>query len=247
MTGYPTAATIDSCSISIFVPRSVARRSKPTQATAASSSKEIVYSAGNNSGEIDTLSLKSGPSAIAETGGHNAQTLDVSSNNPIAHHEQSECSLGDESSGVVSKTDYTVGSHESDSDDSDEPVLSFSKEQRWPVPGEPVCVVCGRYGAYIVDRTDDDVCSLECKARRLMKLGIHLTTPSVDEEGGAGWQEQEEEEEGGQSTWVYREHPEVTAMSNAQCNALYKLVSDILYIVFIYHDKRLVACSTMSK
>ena len=34
------------------------------------------------------------------------------------------------------------------------PVLSFSKNQRWPVPGEPVCMVCGRYGAYIVDRTD---------------------------------------------------------------------------------------------
>ena len=41
----------------------------------------------------------------------------------------------------------------SDSED-DGPVVSFSKSQRWPVPGEPVCVVCGRYGAYIVDQTD---------------------------------------------------------------------------------------------
>ena len=237
--------------MSIFVPRSVARRPKHTQAKAASSSKKIVHSARNTSGEISALSQKSGPSARAETGGRKAQSIDVDSNNSIAHHDQSKCSHGDESSGIVSKTDHMVsaaGRHDSDSDDSDEPVLSFSKQQRWPAPGEPVCVVCGRYGAYIVDRTDDDICSLECKARCLMKLGIHLTTPSIDEEGGAGRQEGEEEE-GGQSTWVYREHPEVTAMSNAQCNALYKLVSDVLYIVFNDHDKCLVACtcSMMSK
>ena len=218
--------------MSIFVPRSVTKRPKHTQATAASSSKEIVYSTRNTSGEIAALSQKSGSS---ETGEHNAQTLDVDSNNAVARHEQSKSSLGDESRDVVSKTDHTVSavSHESDSDESDEPVLSFSKQQRWPAPGEPVCVVCGRYGAYIVDRTDDDICSLECKARHLMKLGIHLTMSSVDEEGGAGQPEGEEEEDG-QSTWVYREHPEVTALSNAQCNALFKLVSDIIYYCTLF-------------
>ena len=41
-----------------------------------------------------------------------------------------------------------------DSED-DGPVVSFSKCQRWPIPGEPVCVECGRYGAYIIDRTDE--------------------------------------------------------------------------------------------
>lgn len=25
-------------------------------------------------------------------------------------------------------------------------------EQRFPLPGEPVCVVCGRYGEYICDK-----------------------------------------------------------------------------------------------
>ncbi|KAM0009909.1 putative RNA helicase [Helianthus debilis subsp. tardiflorus] len=29
-------------------------------------------------------------------------------------------------------------------------------QQRFPVPGEPVCVVCGKYGEYICNETDDD-------------------------------------------------------------------------------------------
>ncbi|KFP69788.1 PREDICTED: probable ATP-dependent RNA helicase DDX59 [Acanthisitta chloris] len=52
---------------------------------------------------------------------------------------------------------------------SEEPIKSFSKSQRWAEPGEPVCVVCGRYGEYICDKTDEDVCSLECKAKHLLQ------------------------------------------------------------------------------
>lgn len=40
-------------------------------------------------------------------------------------------------------------------EEEEEPVLSFSKCQRWPAPGDPVCVECGRYGAYIIDKTDE--------------------------------------------------------------------------------------------
>lgn len=36
-------------------------------------------------------------------------------------------------------------------------------DQRFPAPDEPVCVLCGRYGEYICDETDEDVCSVECK------------------------------------------------------------------------------------
>ncbi|XP_007421698.1 probable ATP-dependent RNA helicase DDX59 [Python bivittatus] len=52
----------------------------------------------------------------------------------------------------------------------EEPIKSFSKTQRWPQSGEPVCVVCGRYGEYICDKTDEDVCSLECKAKHLLQV-----------------------------------------------------------------------------
>ncbi|KAK6262911.1 hypothetical protein QUC31_008727 [Theobroma cacao] len=45
-------------------------------------------------------------------------------------------------------------------------------EQRFPLPGEPICVVCGRYGEYICDKTDDDICSMECKSDLLQSLQI---------------------------------------------------------------------------
>ncbi|KAI5078401.1 hypothetical protein GOP47_0006072 [Adiantum capillus-veneris] len=36
-------------------------------------------------------------------------------------------------------------------------------DQRFAAPGEPSCVVCGRFGEYICDKTEEDVCSIECK------------------------------------------------------------------------------------
>ncbi|KAJ7296191.1 hypothetical protein O6H91_12G076900 [Diphasiastrum complanatum] len=44
------------------------------------------------------------------------------------------------------------------------PIKQRSIDQRKAEQGEPECVVCGLYGEYICDETDDDVCSLECKA-----------------------------------------------------------------------------------
>ncbi|XP_054645292.1 probable ATP-dependent RNA helicase DDX59 isoform X2 [Dunckerocampus dactyliophorus] len=63
-------------------------------------------------------------------------------------------------------------SSSSGDEEEEEPVKSFKKNQRWPQPGEPVCVMCGRYGEYICDSTDNDVCSLECKARHLAQMGL---------------------------------------------------------------------------
>ena len=54
----------------------------------------------------------------------------------------------------------------SDSADEGE-VVEFSKDQRTAMPGEPVCIVCGKYGAYICDATDQDVCSIQCKQAHL--------------------------------------------------------------------------------
>ncbi|XP_010553231.1 PREDICTED: DEAD-box ATP-dependent RNA helicase 41 [Tarenaya hassleriana] len=45
-----------------------------------------------------------------------------------------------------------------------------SVDQRAPLPGDPKCVICSRYGEYICDETDDDICSLECKQRLLRRL-----------------------------------------------------------------------------
>ncbi|XP_074762855.1 putative ATP-dependent RNA helicase DDX59 isoform X2 [Athene noctua] len=68
------------------------------------------------------------------------------------------------------KTTLGKDNKNTDEDSSlEEPIKSFSKSQRWAEPGEPVCVVCGRYGEYICDKTDEDVCSLECKAKHLLQ------------------------------------------------------------------------------
>ncbi|KAG9441753.1 hypothetical protein H6P81_017607 [Aristolochia fimbriata] len=47
-------------------------------------------------------------------------------------------------------------------------------DQREALPGEPRCVICARYGEYICDETDDDVCSLECKQTLLGRLAVSL-------------------------------------------------------------------------
>lgn len=111
----------------------------------------------------------------------------------------------------------------------EDPIVCYSKQQRWAEPGEPVCVVCGRYGEYIVDRTDHDVCSLECKARHLHLLGLPLT---MLEETAKKEKKVEESietassvvEERGCDGWSYMEHSAVTAWSDAQVDDIRKKV-----------------------
>ncbi|KAK9719980.1 hypothetical protein K7432_004428 [Basidiobolus ranarum] len=45
----------------------------------------------------------------------------------------------------------------------DEYIKEKKIEQRWAEPGEPICIICGRYGEYVCDQTEHDVCSIECK------------------------------------------------------------------------------------
>lgn len=60
----------------------------------------------------------------------------------------------------------------------DLPVKERCFEQREALPGEPRCVVCGRYGEYICDQTDDDICSVECKTILLSRI-VAKTKPAV--------------------------------------------------------------------
>lgn len=61
-------------------------------------------------------------------------------------------------------------------DNQDEPIKQLSSQQRLATIGsdEPICVVCSKYGEYINDDTDHDVCSLECKA-----IDTRMTKPVV--------------------------------------------------------------------
>ncbi|KAL9323774.1 hypothetical protein ACSQ67_008631 [Phaseolus vulgaris] len=59
-------------------------------------------------------------------------------------------------------------------EDAVEDVKLRSRDQRLALQGEPKCVICGRYGEYICDETDDDVCSLECKQALLCRIAKSL-------------------------------------------------------------------------
>ncbi|ORX52619.1 P-loop containing nucleoside triphosphate hydrolase protein [Piromyces finnis] len=63
--------------------------------------------------------------------------------------------------------------------DQDDKVKEYSFQQRWPLDDyEPICIICGRYGEYICDETNHDVCSLECKQLDLQNFNTTISTPS---------------------------------------------------------------------
>ncbi|XP_043341228.1 probable ATP-dependent RNA helicase DDX59 isoform X2 [Cervus canadensis] len=98
----------------------------------------------------------------------------------------------------------------------EEPVKSFSKTQRQAEPGEPVCVVCGRYGEYVCDETDEDVCSLECKAKHLLRVrGAEAASqPSRPRKAGS------ESVAPGPTPYVYTEHAFVAHLREDQIENL---------------------------
>ncbi|CAH6787722.1 Ddx59 [Phodopus roborovskii] len=103
-----------------------------------------------------------------------------------------------------------------DSVSSEEPVKSFSKTQRWAQPGEPVCVVCGRYGEYICDETDEDVCSLECKAKHLLQVKEEGESSKASSPPRAA----SEPEPLLGAAYVYREHPFIVTLREDQIETL---------------------------
>lgn len=98
----------------------------------------------------------------------------------------------------------------------EEPVKSFSKTQRQAEPGEPICVVCGRYGEYVCDDTDEDVCSLECKAKHLLQVrGVEAASePSRPQKAGS------EPAAPGPAPYVYTEHAFISHLREDQIDNL---------------------------
>ncbi|XP_011892145.1 PREDICTED: probable ATP-dependent RNA helicase DDX59 isoform X5 [Cercocebus atys] len=103
-----------------------------------------------------------------------------------------------------------------DSHPSEEPVKSFSKTQRWAESGEPVCVVCGRYGEYICDKTDEDVCSLECKAKHLLQVKEKEEKSKLSNPQKAD----SEPESPLNASYVYKEHPFILNLQEDQIENL---------------------------
>ncbi|CAO3681809.1 unnamed protein product [Umbelopsis ramanniana] len=77
----------------------------------------------------------------------------------------------------VVPSDPPLPDEEHDDDEDQEPIKQASIEQRFPLDGEPLCVVCGRYGEYINDTTERDVCSMECKIK---DIANYARNPSHD-------------------------------------------------------------------
>lgn len=50
-----------------------------------------------------------------------------------------------------------------DESEYDDEIIKLSKDAPFAIPNEPTCVICGKYGQYVNDKTDNAVCSIECK------------------------------------------------------------------------------------
>ncbi|XP_037259933.1 probable ATP-dependent RNA helicase DDX59 isoform X3 [Falco biarmicus] len=143
---------------SMFLPRSV-KVKRTAHEDKSCTVKKTKLSSGGSLLE-DTNEFQDCRSARTETSASRCSLHEV-----VQEHTEPEA--GDLS---VGSTTLGEGSRNTDEDcSSEEPIKSFSKSQRWAEPGEPVCVVCCRYGEYICDKTDKDVCSLECKAKHLLQ------------------------------------------------------------------------------
>ncbi|KAF5198692.1 hypothetical protein FRX31_011723 [Thalictrum thalictroides] len=82
-----------------------------------------------------------------------------SSVRPLVQYESDESNSSKEHE---EKHDAASSDHLDEASD-----IKRRSEQRFAVPGEPVCVICGKYGEYICDVTGDDICSIDCKTQLL--------------------------------------------------------------------------------
>ncbi|NXR21185.1 DDX59 helicase, partial [Cinclus mexicanus] len=126
------------------------------------------------------------------------------------HPEPAAADLG------VANTPLGEDSQNTEDDGSlEEPIKSFSKSQRWAEPGEPVCVVCGRYGEYICDETDEDVCSLECKAKHLLQIQAKEKQLTSDQPTDS-----QAEAHLLNTPYVYKDHPFILGLQDEQVRNL---------------------------
>uniref|UniRef100_A0A1A7XA47 RNA helicase n=3 Tax=Iconisemion striatum TaxID=60296 RepID=A0A1A7XA47_9TELE len=115
----------------------------------------------------------------------------------------------------------------SSDEEEEEPVRSFKKSQRWPEPGEPVCVMCGRYGEYICDATDNDVCSLECKASHLVQMGMGTGAAAFNSKDKTSLKSQHGADNTGgvgvkEPCYSYKEDPFISGLADEQVERIKK-------------------------
>ena len=144
----------------MFVPRSICvPKKKSDEKSPAIGNHELPKSVSNLELECTSTATKN-DGALQESESY--ALIDSTFDSAVAKSNLSAGAASD-------KQDRVSKVAECCNDDDEDEIVELSTNQRWPNPGEPACVVCGRYGAYICDRTDHDVCSIECKRKNLKR------------------------------------------------------------------------------
>lgn len=113
----------------------------------------------------------------------------------------SECEKGDDPYSNTETVLVKCSGNETDR-------VKTRSEQRFPLPGEPSCVVCGKYGEYICDETEEDICSMDCKSDLLQNLKLYqgALSSKVQAETFSGQNCKLEVPESGGDIWDYDRH-----------------------------------------
>ncbi|XP_005997780.1 probable ATP-dependent RNA helicase DDX59 [Latimeria chalumnae] len=157
----------------MFVPRSL-KVKRPAENNTEVTKKIRVASDGSSTKDLSRTKTCEDPINVQISASVDSNSYQHKGNNI----DKALCRPADTLSAATNASPVECNAEAGDSFE-DEPVKSFSKYQRWPGPGEPVCVVCGRFGEYICDETDNDVCSLECKAKHILQAkGKLVGTPA---------------------------------------------------------------------
>ncbi|KAG0170561.1 DEAD (Asp-Glu-Ala-Asp) box polypeptide 59 [Apophysomyces sp. BC1034] len=138
----------------MFIPRSIKRKHAADLTNSAYESYKKLCT--NGSLVAESVLEKSSTGFLA-TG----KADDIGSSNDVDFTNPEETSAANVHTQPFA--DSLICNEDNDSDEG--PIKMYSHEQRLVDPGgdEPTCIICGKYGEYINDSTDNDVCSLECK------------------------------------------------------------------------------------
>lgn len=193
----------------MFVPRSlkVKRNADDDKSCTAKKNKS---SSGEPSLEevTDFSDVKSAIKGTSASGHHVCKTVEECAKphvSPYSDFHLADTSLGGDNQNA-----------DGDGSNVEEPIKSFSKSQRWAEPGEPICIVCGRYGEYICDKTDEDVCSLECKAKNL----LHVKEKEEWLKSDGVMKPESQKETLLDIPYVYKEHPFILSLQEDQIENL---------------------------
>ena len=201
-----------------FVPRSVRHKPAKTQNTSRIKQRNLQNTSTNTRGP----GLGPSESIYNEKQARNWIKKDQNPTNA-----QNAFTTDQESPSDELKTNDISSKEDVSADNSEDEIVYFSKNQRWPQDGEPVCIVCGKYGEYICDETEADVCSKECKARNLQltraagkqqekELKTHSDEKSINEHGSGSFQEWDLNPQ----KYAYTVHPQVALLTEEQVTEL---------------------------